>query len=82
MKKIITEYYCDVCGNKTENKESETPVIFTTEQNEGKSCHPYLSKEDLVLCDNCKKKMLTKGMFIFAEGAMGSNKYFFKGSDD
>ena len=82
MKKVTVEYYCDICDQKTNNEEEKLPVIFLTEQNEGRSCYPYLTKDDIVLCDKCKEKMLLEGKFVFAEGAMGSNKYFFKGRDD
>ena len=53
-----------------------------TEQNEGRSCYPYLTKDNIVLCDKCKEIMLMDGKFIYAEGAMGSNKYFFKEKSD
>lgn len=82
MKKITIEYYCDICNQKTNNEEQKTPVIFLTEQNEGRSCYPYLVQDNIVLCDKCMDKMLNQGIFIFAEGAMGSNKYFFKERSD
>ena len=82
MKKIIAKYYCDVCGEETNNEEDKLPVIFLTEQNEGRSCYPYLTKNNIVLCDKCKETMLMDGKFIYAEGAMGSNKYFFKEKSD
>ena len=82
MKKVIVKYYCDVCGEETNNEEDKLPVIFLTEQNEGRGCHPYLTKDNIVLCDKCKETMLVDGKFIYAEGAMGSNKYFFKEKSD
>ena len=81
MKKIITKYYCDVCHTETDNYEEKIQVIFETEQNEGKKCKPYLEENKLNLCDKCKNKILYGGKYIFAFGAMGSNKYFFKGDE-
>lgn len=74
----LTKTICDVCNLKTSNEAVNIQVIFTTEQNEGKPCAPYLQSEKLDLCNNCLNKVLHDGYYIFAEGAMGSNKYFFK----
>lgn len=78
MKITTTEYYCDICNSKTNNKEKELTVVFTTEQNEGLGCYPYFQHANVVLCDECEKKILFDGMQIFASGAMGCNEYFFK----
>lgn len=82
MKKIITEYYCDICDDKTDNQEENIMVVFETEQNEGLSCYPYLQNNKIVLCNNCKNKILFDGQQIFAVGAMGFNKYYFKEKSD
>jgi hypothetical protein len=78
MKKEI--HYCDVC-EKQDNSLICYPhlnVIFLTEQTEGRNCDPYLSTEnDIEICKDCNNKML-QGNFIYATGAMGYNKYFFK----
>lgn len=73
------EYYsCDVCQS------SEKPVtlrkmqvIFTTEQDEGKSVKPYFENKEVDLCDSCYKKAL-QGQYLFADGAMGYNKFYFR----
>lgn len=78
MKKIITKIFCDVCGKENENEDIDIQVIFTTEQNEGRSCNPYLCKETLNLCDSCMNNILYKGKYIFADGAMGCNTYKFE----
>lgn len=79
MKKEII--YCDVCEKEKPWEESYTPknldVIFTTDQEEGRSCKPYLSKEKLDICNKCYS-ILLEGNYIFASGAMGHNKYWFK----
>jgi len=70
-------YKCDICSsNEPKYKGFELQVIFTTEQDEGRGVDHYLSDEKLDLCENCMKKIL-KGNYVFAEGAMGHNKYCF-----
>lgn len=74
---IIT---CDLCG--TEHKEKDIthvkmPVLFTTEQNEGKPVKPYLSTDyTLDLCASCLDRALT----IEASGSMGLNRYEWRGA--
>lgn len=82
MKKIITEYYCDICGCHTDNVEKDIPVIFLTEQNEGRASTPHFCIEQIILCNSCKNKVFFEGNQIFAKGAMGSNIYFFKEKSD
>ena len=68
---------CDVCGAQNA-KQIELDVIFTTEQTEGRSCKPYLKRNKIDICDECKDKILKGGVYIHAAGAQGYNKYFFK----
>lgn len=78
MKKEI--YYCDICKEKLDAErtiEKNIQVIFVTEQNESKLTMPYLELVDLDWCEQCRYKAL-QGQAIFAEGAMGHNRYFFK----
>ena len=75
MKK--TRYYCDLCKEEGSNHPKQIQVIFTTEQQQGKNCEPYLSTEKIDICGVCEDKLL-KGNYIFATGAMGFNEYFFK----
>lgn len=75
-KKTIEIITCDVCEEKTKNEEVEITVIFTTEQNEGKKCNKYLELEKLYLCDHCYITVIN-GRQIYAQGAMGNNKYYF-----
>lgn len=75
MKKEL--YSCDVCGIEVpENSRKKIQVIFLTDQNEGKAASPYFEINPLDLCHGCNAKAL-KGNAIYAEGAMGFNKYFF-----
>jgi len=90
MRKEI--FSCDVCkkekepyksnvfgGAKREDKvflDSKIQIIFTTEQTEGRSCKPYLSIENLDICDECLDKA-AEGNSIFAHGAQGHNTYYF-----
>lgn len=73
MKRTIVEAFCDICGKKASH-EVNTPVMFTTEQNEGYPCEPYLSYEKLDLCKKCMDQIV----IVRARGAQGHNKYSFK----
>lgn len=75
-------YTCDVCKGALEGVDSshvEVPmqIIFTTEQDEGRSSDHYFEMKKLDLCDTCKDKALS-GKYIFAQGAMGHNTYHFQ----
>ena len=77
-----TNYFCDICKSKVhhiemENSRLRRQVIFETETTEGRACKPYITSEDLDLCEECIETVLT-GEAIFASGAMGYNKYYFK----
>lgn len=75
----VTEIKCDIngCGNNVEdeNVDKEMDVIFTTEQTEGRSREPYLSRVDIDICGSCLDTILSGGIYIKAAGAMGHNKY-------
>lgn len=72
-------WICDLenCENEPENKGFKIQAIFLTEQTEGRWTAPYLYNETIDICNNCLGRVL-KGNYIFAAGAMGYNKYFFK----
>lgn len=71
MKKIVEQFFCDLCGNQTDVTQIKYPVIFYTEQTEGRSCEPYISYETLDLCTDCQNRVLK----IKAVGAQGYNEY-------
>ncbi len=74
MKKTIEKYYCDICGAEGEEKEIFSinyPVVFHTDQTEGRSCNPYISNKLFDVCGNCCEKILK----VSAVGAQGYNKY-------
>ena len=72
MKITITKCFCDVCKKETEQlTEVVYPVIFHTEQTEGRACSPYISKEKIELCEECERKVLVLHGF----GAQGINSY-------
>lgn len=79
MKKEI--YMCDICGEEAGSPRTgddvARQVIFLTEQNEGRSAKPYFEYVKFDWCEQCRYKALL-GYAIYAEGAMGHNKYFFK----
>lgn len=81
-----TTHYCDVCKavlpysfEKDFNK--KIPVIFTTEQTEGRSVEAYFQYEEIDICKECEKRALS-GEAIFASGAQGYNTYQFKISQE
>lgn len=78
MEIIKTKTICDVCYAETGNKKIDIQVIFTTEQNEGRCCKPHLCNEKLNLCNKCLNNVLDNGNYIYANGAMGYNTYFFR----
>lgn len=72
MRLVIEKCICDVCKNEVEKITTVNyPVIFHTEQTEGRSCSPYISKEKLDLCDECAERVL----MLDGWGAQGVNSY-------
>lgn len=82
MKRNVTIVSCDICmkentDGKTEFITINKEVIFTTEQNEGRSISPYFTSCPLDLCKTCHAFAL-RGNAVFAHGAQGHNEYYFK----
>lgn len=72
MRKIIELCSCDVCKKETDKvTEVKYPVIFHTEQTEGKPCSPYISYDKIDLCDDCADRVL----LLDGWGGQGCNKY-------
>lgn len=72
MKETIEKYFCDICGKEAKDiKPLDYPVIFQTEQTEGRSVEPYIYNTNIDVCPNCCKKILK----ISATGAQGYNSY-------
>jgi hypothetical protein len=71
MKKTITQTYCDICKKETPITTITYPVFFTTDQTEGRPCKPYISNENIDMCEECKRAAL----MIEAIGAQGVNEY-------
>jgi hypothetical protein len=74
MKTVIEKYSCDICKKEAKVTAIKYPVIFDTEQDEGRSCEPYISNQVIDVCDDCKKQILV----IHASGAQGFNNYRIK----
>lgn len=74
-----TIVYCDVCGIDNDGakvwEKYKMDVIFTTEQTEGRSCEPYLSDEQLDICENCIRRVIHNRKYIIASGGQGHNTY-------
>lgn len=78
MKKTIEKFYCDVCGAECKDiKQINYPVVFYTDQTEGRSCNPYISNEKIDVCDNCCKQILK----VSGRGAQGVNEYALMGKE-
>lgn len=81
MKKKITLYICDVCKKEVEEKDLRSlslPVMFHSDQTEGKPCSPYISIEKMDICKECLNKAVT----IHGMGAQGVNTYKIKPAAD
>ncbi|MEG6613750.1 hypothetical protein V6C42_12920 [Pseudoclostridium thermosuccinogenes] len=72
MKKTITT--CDVCNKEAEVVSVNYPVVFHTEQNEGRACESYISQQKLDICEEYQQKLL----MLDGWGAQGYNSYKIK----
>ena len=81
MEVVTKKRFCDVCGKEIENTERNPisyPVMFETEQTEGRATTPHVSQKLLDLCNSC----ITAAIRIWAHGAQGHNQYRIKESTD
>lgn len=72
MKKTIEVVTCDICGKEENCTNISYPVMFYTEQTEGRSCSPYISNQKIDICEDC----LGKTVRVHATGAQGHNTYY------
>lgn len=71
MRKQMEIYTCDICHKECDVQEVMYPVMFTTEQTEGRSVKPYISYEKIDMCAECLKKAIN----IKGARAVGVNAY-------
>lgn len=71
MEIIKKTIICDCCKLEKPTQKVKYPVLFLTEQTEGRSVKPYLSYQDLDMCKECIQTTIT----ISGTGAMGYNEY-------
>lgn len=71
MRKVVEVTTCDICNKEKPVTEIEYPVLFHTEQTEGRTVTPYISKQKLDVCSDCKPKLLV----VHGWGAQGYNEY-------
>lgn len=73
MKRTIEIITCDICKKNVDGKVQnlQIPVIFHTDQTEGRCCKPYISVEKLDLCEECVMKITN----VHGSGAQGFNEY-------
>ena len=62
---------CDICGREVPCLRVDYPVVFTSEQTEGRPCKPYVQQTSLDLCPDCAAMSLR----VNAYGAQGFNTY-------
>lgn len=72
-KEVRTELVkCDICGKEDKSCVSiNYPVMFFSDQTEGRSCEPYISQEVIDVCDSCIKKIIR----VKGYGVQGHNNY-------
>lgn len=72
MVKTVTKTYCDICEKETSNGLNISyPIIWLTDETEGRSTIPYISNKKIDVCRECASKILK----VSGSGAMGFNKY-------
>lgn len=73
-------FTCDIkdCGGKLGIKFRKLAIVMETDDNEGRSCEPYLATYEFDICAKCYVKMIDERKLISAYGAMGHNTYYFK----
>lgn len=71
MRKTIEVTTCDVCKLNKPVTEIKYPVVFHTDQTEGRATAPYISMQSLDVCEECKPKIL----MVHGWGAQGYNEY-------
>lgn len=70
-----TIYSCDVCGRESANTAKKSiPVVFLTEQTEGRSTTPYLTTTTVDICPGCEQR-LVRSFPLTASGAQGHNTF-------
>jgi hypothetical protein len=70
----ITKHTCDICGEPATKLKKGIPMVFTTEQTEGRSCTPHLTTETIDICDKCLQRIVDRYP-LTASGAQGCNTY-------
>jgi len=73
----ITTCKCDMEGCDNLASSGMFQVIFTTDQTEGRSTNPYLSREEIDMCPECELRVL-RGDAIWGYGAQGHNVFKFR----
>ena len=71
MRTTVEVIKCDLCGSEADCISVNYPVVFTSDQTEGRPCKPYVSQQKIDVCHKCKGKILR----VTGYGAMGFNKY-------
>jgi len=70
----ITNHTCDLCKEPAKFLQQRLPVVFLTEQTEGRSCKPHLTTETFDICEKCMQRIVDSYP-LTGYGAQGSNTY-------
>lgn len=73
----VIRYSCDICKSFEKVSKEKIPMIFHTEQTEGRSTKPYLEINEIDICDICLQKIIDTNSILNAYGAQGHNTYNF-----
>ena len=77
-----TSIICDIFGDEIlvsdnnsttpQNHKVTVPVIFHTNQEDGRPVEPYISFESIDICNECLMKLTN----LHADGCQGCNEYY------
>jgi hypothetical protein len=73
----ITTHICDICHQPAKFLKARVPVVFVTEQTEGRPCKPNLVFETVDICEGCLQRVVDSYP-LTAHGAQGHNTYVWR----
>lgn len=77
----IETFRCDICREIIpRGAVKRIPIVFDTEQTEGRSCKKHLTYNDIHICDKCEGR-LVQSFPLIGSGAQGYNSYRWLESD-
>lgn len=71
MKTTIEITKCDICKSESNCQNITYPVLFLSDQTEGRPCKPYISLQKIDVCEMCLKDVVR----ISGYGCQGHNTF-------